>query len=100
MNRPIYLDHHATTPIEPAVLDAMMPYLTEKFGNAASRTHRYGWEAEEAVHTARGQIAALICARPEEIIFTSGAKELDNLALKRISWSYRCKGDHIITTTT
>jgi cysteine desulfurase len=100
MQRPIYLDHHATTPLAPAVLEAMMPYLTEKFGNAASRTHRYGWEAEAAVHMARQQVAGLINATPEEIIFTSGATESDNLALKGIAWAYRHQGHHLITTTT
>ena len=104
--RPIYLDHHATTPLDPAVLDAMMPYLTDKFGNASSRTHAYGWEAEEAVHQAREQVASLINARPEEIVFTSGATESDNLALKGIARGYRQaatareRGNHIITTTT
>ena len=100
MDRPIYLDHHATTPIDPAVLTAMMPYLTDRFGNAASRTHRYGWEAEEAVHTAREHVAALINAKPEEILFTSGATESDNMALKGIAWANRDRGHHIITTPT
>ena len=98
--RPIYLDHHATTPLDGTVLEAMMPYLTDKFGNASSRTHAYGWEAEEAVHQAREQVAALINARPEEIVFTSGATESDNLALKGIARAYRGRGNHIITTTT
>jgi len=98
--RPIYLDHHATTPLDSAVLDAMMPYLTDKFGNASSRTHAYGWEAEEAVHQAREQVAALINARPEEIVFTSGATESDNLALKGITRAYRERGNHVITCTT
>ena len=98
--RPIYLDHHATTPLDDAVLEAMMPYLTDKFGNASSRTHAYGWEAEEAVHQAREQVAALINARPEEIVFTSGATESDNLALKGIARAYRDRGNHVITTTT
>jgi cysteine desulfurase len=100
MKRPLYLDHHATTPIDPVVLEAMMPYLTDRFGNASSTTHIYGWEAEEAVHTAREQVAALINARPEEIVFTSGATESDNLALKGIAWAYRERGNHIITATT
>ena len=99
-HRPIYLDHHATTPLDSAVLEAMMPYLTDRFGNASSRTHAYGWEAEEAVHQAREQVAALINARPEEIVFTSGATESDNLALKGIARANRDRGNHIITTTT
>ncbi len=100
MQRPIYLDHHATTPLDAAVLDAMMPYLTDAFGNAASKTHPYGWEAEEAVETAREQVAALINAKPEEIVFTSGATESDNLALKGVAMAYRERGQHIITTPT
>jgi cysteine desulfurase len=100
VQRPIYLDHHATTPLDAAVLDAMMPYLTDAFGNAASKTHAYGWEAEAAVETAREQIAALIHAKPEEIIFTSGATESDNLALKGVAMAYRDRGHHIITSPT
>src|SRR6476660_3699608 len=94
---PVYLDNHATTPLDPRVLEAMMPFLTGKFGNAASNSHAFGWEAAAAVEAARRQIAAAIGASPREIVFTSGATESNNLAIKGVAETFRAKGNHIIT---
>ena len=99
MSQPIYMDSHATTPLDPRVLEAMMPYLTNHFGNAASSTHLFGEYAKDAVDIARDQVADLIGCSEEEIIFTSGATESDNLAVKGIAYQYKDRGDHIITST-
>jgi cysteine desulfurase len=99
-DRPVYLDYHATTPVDPRVLDAMLPYFTERFGNPASRQHAWGWDAEKAVDAARAQVAALINASPSEIFFTGGATESNNLAVKGIAARLRERGARIVTAAT
>ena len=100
MQLPIYLDYSATTPVDPRVADKMIPYLREQFGNPASRSHAWGWEAEEAVEKARQQVADLIGADPREIVWTSGATESNNLALKGAAQFYKSRGKHLITVKT
>lgn len=97
---PVYLDYSATTPVDPRVAEKMIPYLCEKFGNPASRSHAYGWEAEKAVEEARAEVARYINADPREIVWTSGATEADNLAIKGVAHFYKDKGKHLITVKT
>ncbi|MBK9518983.1 MAG: IscS subfamily cysteine desulfurase [Anaeromyxobacter sp.] len=100
MKIPIYMDYHATTPVDPRVLDAMLPYFREDFGNAASKSHRFGWRAEEAVEQARAEVAALIGASPKELVWTSGATESNNLAIKGVAEFHAGKGKHLVTVAT
>ena len=100
MKIPIYMDYHATTPLDPRVLEAMLPYFREDFGNAASKSHSFGWRAEEAVEAGRAQVAKLIGASPKEIVFTSGATESNNLAVKGAAHFYKDKGRHLVTVKT
>jgi cysteine desulfurase len=100
MKIPIYMDHHATTPVDPRVLDAMLPFFTEHYGNAASKSHAFGWKAEEAVEAAREDVAKLVGASPKEIVWTSGATESDNLAVKGVAQFYGSKGKHLVTCKT
>src|SRR3984893_16177757 len=100
MKLPIYMDNHATTPMDPRVFEAMRPYFTEVFGNAASRNHSFGWQAADAVEKARKQVADLIGATAKEVVFTSGATESNNLALKGAAQAYADNGNHIITAAT
>jgi cysteine desulfurase len=100
MKLPVYMDYHATTPVDPRVLEVMLPYFSEKFGNSSSRQHSFGWMAEEGVESARASVARSIGCEPKEIIFTAGATEANNLALKGVAEAYRAKGDHIVTAQT
>jgi len=100
MRMPIDLDYHATTPADPRVIEAMLPFFGSKFGNAASRSHAFGWEAEKAVELARKQVAGLAGVAPREVVFTSGATESNNLALKGVMEAYRRNGNHIVTMAT